>query len=149
MKVREHHALWSKGLAVAVSAVAFATLGGTAAAAPAAAKQTAAGKQYEKIVAPFNKLVNQQNAPAVSKLRGSIEGTEKKLRTGHWPKKAGKDVKLLAKDLGSVEGIFLDEAKSSNFTPNAKQAAAGQKFLGQITKVHKDLGLAPTNDQGL
>lgn len=132
-------------MAVAVAGIAFATFGGTAGAA------TSAGKQYEKIVAPFNKLANQTNAPAVPKLRKTIETTEKKLRSGHWPAKATNDVKTLAKDLGTVESLFVAEAKakSTNYKPTKKQASDAVKFLGQITKVHKDLGLPPSNQQGL
>jgi len=145
VRVLGKHSLFSKGVAIAVAGIAFVTLGGTAGA------TTAAGKQYEKIVAPFNKLANAPAAPAVPKLRGTIAGTEKKLRSAHWPSNANKDVKLLAKDLQSVESLFVAEAKakSTKYKPTPSQAAAALKFLGQITRVHKDLGLPASNEQGL
>jgi hypothetical protein len=133
-------------VAVVVAAgIAFVTLSGTAGA------TTAAAKQYEKIVAPFNKLANAQKAPAVSALRTTMTSTESKLRSAHWPSKANNDVKLLASDLHSVEGLFVAEAKSKsgNYKPTKQQASDAVKFLGQITKVHKDLGLPATNNTGL
>lgn len=145
VRIRGQRGLCSKTVAVVVAGIAFVTLGGTASAA------SAAGKQYEKIVAPFNKLANEQNAPAVPTLRSTIAGTEKKLRAAHWPPKVSKDVRLLATDLKSVESLFVDEAKakSTKYKPTQKQAAAAVVFLGQITKVHKDLGLPPSNEQGM
>lgn len=136
--------LYTKAVAVGVAGIAFAGLGGTASA------TSAAGKQYEKIVAPFNKLATANNAPPVPKLKTVISSTEKGLRSAHWPKKAAKDVKTLATELASVESLFVNEAKSNaNYTPTKKEASKATKFLSQITKVHKDLGLPATNQNGL
>ena len=149
VRVWERRGWSTKGVAVVVAGVAFVTLSGTAGAAPATT--TAAAKQYEAIVAPFNKLANAQKAPAVSELRTTMTSTESRLRSAHWPSKATKDVKLLATDLHSVEGLFVAEAKSKsgNYKPTKQQASNAVKFLGQITKVHKDLGLPATNNTGL
>lgn len=136
--------LRTKGVAVAVAGIAFVTLGGTASA------TSAAGKQYEKIVAPFNKLAAGQNAPSVSKLRSTMSSTEKELRSAHWPKKAAKDVNGLASDLKANESFFVAEAKANgNAKPTAAQKTAALKLFAQITKVHKDLGLSPSSQSGL
>lgn len=144
MRIPGQRSLRTKGVAVAVAGIAFVTLGGTASAASAAAKQ------YEKIVAPFNKLLGAQNAPSTSKLRSTMSSTEKELRSAHWPKKAAKDVKGLVSDLQANESFFVAEAKANgNAKPNAAQKAAGLKLFSQISKVRKDLGLPASAQNGL
>lgn len=130
-----------KAVAVVLTAgVALGAAGGTASAA------TSAAKQYKSIVAPVNKIVQQENSPKVSDLRSAFSKAEKRFSAAHWPGKSAKDVKLLVKDMKGTEPMLEKVATTSNFNPTRAQALKLEGLFKQIEKVRKDVGLSSTTD---
>jgi hypothetical protein len=121
---------------------------GAAAVGTASASQPPAAATYKSIVAHFNKLAGQTNAPSASAITSAVDGTAKALMAVHWKGRTERDVTAEAKDLKGSLPLLLASAKNPNVNPTAKEKAAATSLITDSTQVRKDLGL-PANANGL
>jgi hypothetical protein len=150
MQIRRN--LLAKTITVLVAGgVAFGAAGGAASAAPTKAL-SANAKEYQKIVAPLNKVLNASNPPTIKHLRADFKKTEHQLTAAHFPAKSGKDVNGLVKAMKTSEPVLEKFAKNPNFNPKGKTGQTDKKLLAtlfsQIDKVRGDFGLKPANQSG-
>jgi hypothetical protein len=114
----------------------------------ASASQAPTAATYKSIVAHFNKLAGQANAPSASAITSAVDSTAKALVAVHWKGRTEGDVTAEAKDLKGSLTLLLGTAKNPNYNPSAKEKAAATSLITDSTRVRKDLGL-PADANGI